>query len=496
MDMSVLDGLSSFFKSENAKLTLCAVSASLITASAIYSYQSSSRYHHSLASRRKTLENASLPHRTIHLNAAGGEEKETEPVVATDREYDEDLIREQLSRNYLFFSHAGMTKLRDSFVIVVGVGGVGSWATTMLVRSGITKIRIIDFDQVTLSSLNRHAVATLEDVGTSKVTALVKHLKKVAPWVQIDARGELFEASQADSLLEPWQGSSQTPDFVIDAIDNLVTKADLLAYCHSHSIRCIASMGAGCKSDPTRIFISDISETSEDPLSRATRRHLKLRGIQSGIPVVYSTEKPGPGKATLPALDPSLFNSAHSSGDGTTTEVGSKKGGADEYAILPDFRARIMPVLGTMPAIFGLTLATFVLTTIAEYPTAPTPARSTRPQVSLSVLQDLSRSAGSLPQKVPISQGDIQFLIDECASGKSMLPPHFSSSASARALTVTLYDPELPLTLGNLVVLTKDEAQLHKERWVVSEGGYNEDEREALKRGVEKSKALQRWREG
>lgn len=494
MDTSIIDRLTSLFKSENAKLTLCAVTASLITASSIYAYQSTSRHHQSLISKQQTLQNASLPHRTIQLNDAGGPDSASEPLTQTSNinshPYDEDLIEEQLSRNYLFFTEAGMSEIRDSFVVVVGVGGVGSWATTMLVRSGISRIRIIDFDQVTLSSLNRHAVATLEDVGTSKVATLVAHLKKVAPWVEFDMRYELFEASQADRLLEPWQqlhhnkdtGAAAAPSFVIDAIDNLVTKADLLAYCHNHSIPCIASMGAGCKSDPTRIRICDISETSEDPLSRATRRHLKLRGISSGIPVVFSTEKPGgPGKATLAVLDP-------------TIEVGK----SDEYAILPDFRARIMPVLGTMPAIFGLTLATFVLTTLAGYPTEPTPTRSTRPQVSMAILQELGSQGSSDSAagvgRVPISTADVQFLIDECAAGRSMLPPYYPCSPSSRTLTVTLYDPELPLSLDNLIVLTKEEAKMHKVIW--QSGGYSEIEKEALKRGVEKSRALQRWREG
>lgn len=92
-------------------------------------------------------------------------------------------------------------KLRRSFVIVVGAGGVGSWAALMLLRAGVQRIRIIDFDQVTLSSLNRHAVATLNDVGTPKVTAISKHFKDIAPQAHIDSRIELFTAETADELL-------------------------------------------------------------------------------------------------------------------------------------------------------------------------------------------------------------------------------------------------------------------------------------------------------
>jgi tRNA A37 threonylcarbamoyladenosine dehydratase len=159
------------------------------------------------------------------------------------------LILEQLARNRIFLGHEGLAKVRGSFIVVVGCGGVGSWAATMLVRSGVGKIRFVDFDQVTLSSLNRHAVATLADVGTPKVLALRKHLEQVAPWVEIDARNELWNQQNGESLLDG------NPTFVVDAIDNIDTKVDLLYHCKTRGIPVISSMGAGCKSDPTRVSL-------------------------------------------------------------------------------------------------------------------------------------------------------------------------------------------------------------------------------------------------
>ena len=107
----------------------------------------------------------------------------------------------------------------------------------------------------------------------------------------------------AEDLLAPWSledaDKGQKPVYVLDCIDNIQSKVELLHYCHKHSIPVISSMGAGCKSDPTRVMITDISVSSDDRLSRATRRRLKLLGVTAGIPVVFSTEKPGPGKATL-----------------------------------------------------------------------------------------------------------------------------------------------------------------------------------------------------
>lgn len=158
-----------------------------------------------------------------------------------------DLVLEQLARNRVFLGDDGLSKVRGSFVVVVGCGGVGSWAATMLVRSGVGRLRLVDFDQVTLSSLNRHAVATLADVGTPKVLALRRHLEQVAPWAQIEARNELWTLADAERLL------GGQPTYVVDAIDNIDTKVDLLHFCKTRGIAVVSSMGAGCKSDPTRV---------------------------------------------------------------------------------------------------------------------------------------------------------------------------------------------------------------------------------------------------
>jgi len=129
--------------------------------------------------------------------------------------------------------------------------------------------------------------------------------------VKFDLRNQLFSKDAAGELLGPWSlggdGRGRKPDYVVDAIDNIDSKVALLEYCHKNNMKVISSMGAGCKSDPTRIFIGDISSSTEDPLSRATRRRLRAVGIASGIPVVYSTEKPGPGKASLLPLPEEEF---------------------------------------------------------------------------------------------------------------------------------------------------------------------------------------------
>lgn len=376
----------------------------------------------------------------------------------------------------------GLKKLRLSFVIVVGCGGVGSHATAALTRSGVSKIRLIDFDQVTLSSLNRHALATLADVGTPKVQCIRRRLEQIVPWVQFDCRNELFGASVADKVLGPWSlngSGGQRPDYVIDCIDNIDSKVELLHYCHVNSIRVISSMGAGCKSDPTRIGIADISASMDDPLSRSTRRRLRLRGVSSGIPVVFSTEKPGPGKASLLPLPEEEF----------------AKGKVDELGVLPDFRVRILPVLGTIPAVFGYTIANHVICDIADYAIEYNLGGKGREKLYDTILTQLQVSIERLVRaegnkdtvgvRVPISREDIAFLVEEIWKGRSVISGLFNRLAvipwtrSADGFKVDQdWDKEgqrfVRLNLTNLVCMTKEESVRHEKEVLL--GGKNVEE--------------------
>lgn len=182
-----------------------------------------------------------------------------------------EVVSEQFSRNRMFFGDKGQELLENSFVIVVGMGGVGSHAAHMLARAGIGKLRLIDFDNVTLSSLNRHAVATRDDVGRPKVVASKEHFANIVPTCQVDARVEMFEQELADDLL------SGSPSYVIDAIDDVNTKVDLLLACSRLGLKVISALGAGAKSDPTRLLIGDITDPSRDPLAAKLRWALRSR---------------------------------------------------------------------------------------------------------------------------------------------------------------------------------------------------------------------------
>lgn len=123
------------------------------------------------------------------------------------RNHSDEILNEQLSRLTTFFGEEAFGKIKNAFVIVVGVGGVGSHAAHLLARSGVSKIRLIDFDNVTLSSLNRHATATREDVGIPKVEALKMYLHKIVPTCAIEAMPRMFVGSDADELLQGELGS-------------------------------------------------------------------------------------------------------------------------------------------------------------------------------------------------------------------------------------------------------------------------------------------------
>lgn len=145
-----------------------------------------------------------------------------------------------------------MQKIRNAFVIVVGVGGVGSHCVNMLARAGVKKIRVIDFDWVTLSSLNWHAYAQRKDVGFSKVEVVWDYVSNIIPSCEVEIVERLFNKDVADTLL------GGNPDFVIDCIDNTETKADLITYCMENKIKLVSSMGSGGKIDFTRIWFGSI----------------------------------------------------------------------------------------------------------------------------------------------------------------------------------------------------------------------------------------------
>ena len=233
--------------------------------------------------------------------------------------------------------------MKAAKVVIVGLGGVGSHTAHMLARAGVGHLRMIDFDQVSLSSLNRHACATLEDVGTSKATCLKKFLERICPdpnYLFLEDIVQMYTKSCGEELLK-----GQEWDLVIDAIDDVPTKAALLAHCLKNKIRAISCMGAGGKSDVTRLHISDLRTASRDPLASKLRQSLKrllpkdlsYLDDMDRLSVIYSSEKPVVKLADF------------------TDE--QKAEGVHQFGAVDGMRIRVIPVLGTMPAVMGQALA-------------------------------------------------------------------------------------------------------------------------------------------
>jgi tRNA A37 threonylcarbamoyladenosine dehydratase len=189
------------------------------------------------------------------------------------------------SRTELLIGKEGLLKLKNSTVAVFGIGGVGSFAVEGLVRAGIGKLVLIDGDDVCVTNLNRQIHATTFTIGKPKVDVMKDRILAINPEAQVLTFKEFYSSKNSDKLL------SKEYDYVIDAIDRVPSKVDLIAKCTLLGIPIISSMGAGNKLDPTKFEVGDIYQTSVCPLAKVMRRELRKRGIKS-LKVVYSKEEP------------------------------------------------------------------------------------------------------------------------------------------------------------------------------------------------------------
>ncbi|MDE7386990.1 MAG: tRNA threonylcarbamoyladenosine dehydratase [Muribaculaceae bacterium] len=244
-------------------------------------------------------------------------------------------IEEIQSRARRLLGDANMERLRSARVIVIGVGGVGSWCVESLVRSGVSHITIVDCDRVAVSNINRQLMATTETVGQVKVDALKAHLLTVNPDAEIDARREVFCAENAASF------ALDSYDYIIDCIDSLKDKALLIETATRTRARFYSSMGAALKLDPTRVQVAEFWHVTGCPLARALRQRFKKQGVRPArkFQCVYSDE-------LLDNLGPDPIEAMPD---------------ADIAGPQPSPKARINGSLMHITAIFGLTLAGLVL---------------------------------------------------------------------------------------------------------------------------------------
>jgi tRNA A37 threonylcarbamoyladenosine dehydratase len=185
----------------------------------------------------------------------------------------------------------GVARLASATVTVFGVGGVGSFAAEALVRSGVGRVILVDYDRICVTNVNRQLHAMRGTLGKSKVAVMAERLRLINPDAVIEPRAEFYGPETSARLLAP------EPDVVIDAIDNMAAKMHLIATCLRDKLRLVSAMGAAARLDPTAVRIGDLSETRVDPFARDLRKHLRRKhGIDCtkrlGVWAVFSEETP------------------------------------------------------------------------------------------------------------------------------------------------------------------------------------------------------------
>ena len=189
------------------------------------------------------------------------------------------------SRTELLLGAAAMERLRASHVLIFGVGGVGGYAVEALARSGVGALTLVDADTVALSNLNRQIIALRSTIGQLKVDVAAQRIHDINPDCRVTTKPMFYLPENADQI------PLQQYDYVIDCVDTITAKLEIIRRCHAAGVRLISSMGAANKLDPTRFRVADISQTSIDPLARILRKKLRKEGIHH-LKVVYSEEAP------------------------------------------------------------------------------------------------------------------------------------------------------------------------------------------------------------
>lgn len=189
-------------------------------------------------------------------------------------------------RTELLLGKENLEKLKNSHVIVFGVGGVGGYVVEGLVRSGIGSLTIVDFDKIDITNLNRQIIATQDSIGEVKVEAFKKRVLSINPDIKLYAYEEKFFKDKKDMFFK-----DKKYDYIVDAIDIVTAKLDLIEIAKETNTPIISSMGTGNKLNPMMFEVTDISKTSVCPLAKVIRQEVKKRRLGK-LKVIYSKEEP------------------------------------------------------------------------------------------------------------------------------------------------------------------------------------------------------------
>ncbi|MDS0527274.1 tRNA threonylcarbamoyladenosine dehydratase [Clostridium sp. SHJSY1] len=195
------------------------------------------------------------------------------------------MLQHSLSRTELLIGKDGLDKLKNSKVVVFGVGGVGSFTVEALTRAGVGELILIDDDTICLTNLNRQIHATYDTISKVKVEVMKERILSINKKCIVKTHQVFVNKENIPELIP------DDADYVVDAIDTVSAKIALVEYCNEKNIRIMSSMGTGNKFDPTQFKVADIYETKICPLAKVMRRELKKRGVEN-LKVVYSEEMP------------------------------------------------------------------------------------------------------------------------------------------------------------------------------------------------------------
>lgn len=261
-------------------------------------------------------------------------------------------VHRRFDRMARLVGDSGAERLARAHVMVIGCGGVGSWAAEALARSGVGRITLVDFDLVCITNTNRQLHALKGTIGKQKVEVMAERLRAIHPTARIEAIAQFYESSTRDELLR------EEPTWIIDAIDNVTAKLDLLATCVRRGIPVITAMGAAGRLDPTAVRVDDLAFTVRDGLAKDVRKWLvrkhdiALREDGTfGIPAVFSEEE---------MLPPAQVRADAKDG----FECVCPQGQNDKHSC--ERRARIDGTASFVTGTFGLAAAGWVVRAIAE----------------------------------------------------------------------------------------------------------------------------------
>ena len=195
------------------------------------------------------------------------------------------MNKDWLERTELLIKEDGIEKLRSANLLVIGLGGVGSFAAEILARAGVGSMTIVDGDTVDLTNINRQLPALTSTIGKSKVEVVAERILDINPELKLTPINKFLNPEDMDALFD-----TQKFDYVLDCIDSVSPKVTLILSAKRRRVKIVSCMGAGGKMDPAKVLVRDIHKTQSCHLAKQVRKRLKLENIDKGVRCVFSTE--------------------------------------------------------------------------------------------------------------------------------------------------------------------------------------------------------------